>query len=227
LTSLTVPMSDGEKVLRELQAKRPERVLEELGELARRTRAGETLRRPRVTLHLKSARDLSGFVLDVGRDGGEAHVLLHTPPEWNVAHVSMAHIEAVTVHDVLGLSRPPGDSPPAPSRLELKRRLAGAESSLAVQIGAPISIGLPEELEEDHLEPLGALLPVLTEVLECVARDELGRRSLQAKVKRVQLNVGVEPHVTLVGDALTVMTVTAHARRLPLPTLQRAVEAAL
>src|SRR5437868_2360828 len=131
-------MTDGEKVLRELTARNPERLLEELGDLARRIRAGEALRRPRVTLHMASARDLSGFVLDVAHENGATAVLLHTPPEWNVAHVPLKGIEAVTVHDVLGLSRPPSDAAPAPSRLELKRRLIGAESAIAVHIGAPI-----------------------------------------------------------------------------------------
>jgi hypothetical protein len=220
-------MSDGEKVLRELTARHPERLLEELGDLARRIRAGEALRRPRVTLHMASARDLSGFVLDVGHEGNQTTVLLHVPPDWNVAHVPMKGIEAVTVHDVLGLSRPPADAAPAPSRLELKRRLAGAESSITVQVGAPIVFTLPEALEEEHLEPLGALLPVLSEALENVARDETGRLTLQAKVKRVQLAVGEQAHVTLVGDALTVMTAGAHVRRLAPPLLRRAIEAAL
>jgi hypothetical protein len=220
-------VNDGERVLRELTARHPERLLEELAELARRIRAGEALRRPRVTLHLRSARDLSGFVLDVGHEGGMASVLLHTPPEWNVAHVPMGSLEAVTVHDVLGLSRPPADAPPAPSRLELRRRLAGAEAQLAVQVGAPIVFTLPEALEEVDLEPLGALVPIVTQVLEDIARDEMGRSSFVARVKRVQLTVGTEPHVTLVGDALTVMTVSPHSKRLAAPGLQRAIEAAL
>ncbi|MBK7860853.1 MAG: hypothetical protein IPJ65_20070 [Archangiaceae bacterium] len=220
-------MSDGEKVLRELTARHPDRLLEELGELARRIRSGEALRRPRVTLHLASARDLSGFVLDVGHEGNQATVLLHTPPEWNVAHVPVRHIEAVTVHDVLGLSRPPADSLPAPSHVELKRRVAGAESQLAVQVGAPILFLLPDPLGEDSLEPLGALLPAVSEALDNVARDESGRQNLAAKVKRVQLAVGEQTHVTLVGDALTVMTVPAHARRLAPKVLERAIHAAL
>ncbi len=220
-------MTDGEKILRELTARAPERLLEELGELARRIRAGEALRRPRVTLHMASARDLSGFVLDVGHEANQLTVLLHTPPDWNVAHVPMKGIEAVTVHDVVGLSRPPADAPPAPSRLELKRRLAGAESHLQVQVGAPISFTLPETLEEGDLEPLGALVSALSEALGEVTRGENVRMSLIAKVKRVQLAVGEQPHVTLVGDALTVMTVSAHARRLAPKMLERAIEAAL
>lgn len=220
-------MTDGEKVLRELTARAPERLLEELGDLARRIRSGENLRRPRVTLHCSSARDLSGFVLDVGHENDHMTVLLHTPPEWNVAHVPMTSIEAVTVHDVLGLSRPPADAPPAPSRLELRRRIAGAESQIAVQVGAPITFGLPEQLDESDLEPLGALLHALSEALENVARDDHGRLTLQAKVKRVQLVVGEQPHVTLVGDALTVMTVGPHLKRLAPKLLERAIEAAL
>ncbi len=220
-------MNDGERVLRELTARAPERLLEELGDVSRRIRSGESLRRPRVTLHMASARDLHGYVLDVGHEAGHMTVLLHTPPEWNVAHVPMKSIEAVTIHDVLGLSRPPADAPPAPSRLELRRRLAGAESAIAVQVGAPIAFTLPEQLDEQDLEPLGALLPALSEALENVARDEKGRVSLQAKVKRVQLAVGEQPHVTLVGDALTVMTVNAHPRRLAPKMLERAIEAAL
>jgi hypothetical protein len=216
-------MTDGEKVLRELTARQPERLLEELGDLARRIRMGETLRRPRVTLHMSSARDLSGFVLDVSNQT----VLLHTPPDWNVAHVGMKGIEAVTVHDVVGLTRPPADAPPAPSRLELKRRIAGAEASIAVQVGAPIVVALPEALDDEQLEPIGSLLGTLAEVLDNVSRDENGRLALQAKVKRIQLVVGEQPHVTLVGDALTVMTVNAHLKRLAPPVLQRAIEAAL
>src|SRR6185436_861637 len=149
-------MSDGEKVLRELTARHPERLLEELGDLARRIRMGEALRRPRVTLHMSSARDLSGFVLDVSHEHNQLTVLLHTPPDWNVAHVPMKGIEAITVHDVVGLTRPPADAPPAPSRLELKRRVAGAEASIAVTVGAPIVITLPEALDEPQLEPIGA-----------------------------------------------------------------------
>jgi len=220
-------VNDGERVLRELTARNPERLLEELGDLARRIRLGEPLRRPRVTLHLHSARDLSGFVLDVGREGGAPSVLLHTPPEWNVAHVPLSSIEAVTVHDVLGLSRPPADAPPAPSRLELRRRLTGAESALAVQAGAPVTYTLPEQLDEADLEPLGALVPIVSQVLEDLVRDEMGRSSFVARVKRVQLAVGEQPHVTLVGDALTVMTVAAHSKRLGTAALKRAIEAAL
>ncbi|GEM_PF-3122938 len=42
-----------------------EQQLEELGELGRRFRKGEQVKRPRVTLWLASGREASGLVLDV------------------------------------------------------------------------------------------------------------------------------------------------------------------
>jgi hypothetical protein len=76
-------------------------ILEALRALRERSDAGEDIRPPRVTLHLASGRDVSGWVVD----SNESAVLLQpaegrpAAPGPDTLYVEMAALEAVTVHD--------------------------------------------------------------------------------------------------------------------------------
>ncbi len=223
-------MPDEQKLL-ELEPKMPVRLLEELAGLSERVAGGETLRRPTVTLHLRSGRDVSGVVLKVRHQGHAAVAALHLPgggrtPEYDVAHVPVDSVEAVTVHDVPSLDRPPDSAAPPPGNLELRRRVAAWETSLHTQLGALISLDLPE-LHDADVEPLDALLKLAGAVLETLAKESLGREALRSKVERVRMAVGSLPAVTLNQRTLLVTTVHAYPRRMTAAALQAAIEAVL
>ncbi len=82
------------------RARRPAAILEALRGMRERSEAGESIIPPRVTLHLASGRDVSGWVLD----SNEGAVLLQpvegtaATPGPDTLYVEMAALEAVTVH---------------------------------------------------------------------------------------------------------------------------------
>jgi len=207
------------------------KLLRELGVLARRATNGELLRKPLVTLCLKSTAQLRGTILEVSEEDGAHTVLLHVPgddrfPRWDVAHVPVDAVEAVIVHDVVSLARP-ADALPGPTRVELKKTLGALESELSTHVGASIAFELYGEVHEEALEPLGTVAPMVAKVLQHAAEHDQSRTTVQARVHRVRLLVGREARVALEGDALVVVTTQDAPRRMTPQALARAVEAVL
>ncbi len=224
-------MSPEEQRLFELEPRSPVRLLEELGHLSDRVAGGEPLRRPRVTLYLRSGRELSGLVLRVRHQGQLPVVLIHLPgggrtPEFDVAHVPLDSVEAVVVHDVVSLDRPPDSAPSPPGKLELRRRLTAWETSFHTQLGTLIPIDLPE-LHDADVEPLDSLMKQAQQVFDAMAKESLGREALREKVERIRLAVGSLPAVTLNQRTLLITTVHAFPRRMTVASLQAAIEAVL
>ena len=79
-----------------------ERVLAEFADRNRKAILGDTTKKIRLTVHLKSGRELRGFPLAVG-DARET-VLIHLDGSMasvDVAHVPFSSVEAVTVHQLV------------------------------------------------------------------------------------------------------------------------------
>ncbi|HSP80620.1 MAG TPA: hypothetical protein VLQ93_18970, partial [Myxococcaceae bacterium] len=100
-----------EKALKELEARTLDELLTRLAELQPLRAKGEPVRLPRVTLHLRSGRELQGFLLELREDprGGRS-VVLHAlsadarRAEPDAIFVRPESIEAITVHDLSSLS---------------------------------------------------------------------------------------------------------------------------
>ncbi len=221
-------MSDANQALLMLEPRDTEELLEELVAQTRRALEGEPVRKPSVTLLLGRGGAVSGFVLAIKESRRRRSLLLHDPGDdrnsvsFNVVHLPLASIEAVVIHDALELDQPPRDAPPAPSPLELKRRAAALAESLGQRLGLPFEVLLPTPLEEDQLEPLGALLRLLSEVLALIEPD-----ALAAKVNQLKLEVKGAPGVLLTGEALVVTTVKSSSKRHTQLSLTQATEAVL
>jgi hypothetical protein len=231
-------VSDELAALRQLPAKGVETVLEELGALRRREKAGEALRIPLVTLHLRTGRDLQGFVLDVveHRPSSSRLVLLHQPgsdprrPEYDATYLAASSIEAVTVHDAVSLSKAPADAPAPPSRLELKRQLAALQAELRERLGTPIEVDAQWDSAPDEGEgqrTLADLVSLAGDELRGLAKEALGRDALKANVQRIRLNVGKTPGVAVSNGTLAIATTASWPDRMTRDNLKRLLETAL
>lgn len=89
-----------EKVLLGLVPTSCEKVLAECAERTRKTLQGTPTRQIRVTVHLKSGKELQGYPLAVGEARETVLIKLERPGGGaDVAHVPFNSVEAVTVHD--------------------------------------------------------------------------------------------------------------------------------
>lgn len=187
-------------------------VVEALHALAERRRAGLPVRLPWVTLHLRSGRDVEGFVRELVETRQGHSVLIHAPgpdprsPRADAVFVPMATVEALTLHEVSVLDAVDDESP-APSLLAVRRNLAAVGERLGAGLGAPLAVeaGAVTERPEDA-RALAHLADRATEVLDALAADPAAREALKEKVRRVHLQVGRDFAVALSGGTLTVTT---------------------
>jgi hypothetical protein len=231
-------MDEKVQALRELGVRSVPTVLADLEHLAERAKEGEPVPQPRVTLHLRSGRDVSGIVLASGSDRRGAALLLHRTgdtgrrPGSDVLYVDPAMIEAVTVHESADVARQLAALEPPPSRLDLKRKAADTGSVLSKELGGPIVIELAWNSLPESGEPLRGvahLLAATAAALRQVAMDGFGRVELQRLVRTVRLAPAEEglttPGVRRRGDTLVV---TASPSAPPAAdTLRSLIEASL
>jgi len=159
-------------------------VLEELAQLAR-VLASNGRARPEVELVLAGGGVTKGRIVDVGAgdDGaGPIAVLVvgGTPRAPAVAYVRIDEIVVVTVADAGLVLRAPISNAPAPSRLELQRQAAARGEALTALLGRALPVSFASDLDDDSRRAVGALVPVLFDVLAAIAGDELGKRALAA-----------------------------------------------
>lgn len=202
-----------------------------LGELATRTRlalSGEAVRKPFVTLLLARTSPISGFVVAIKETRRGSQVLVHAPGDdrsnqnFDMLYLPLASIEAVLVHDGIDLDAAAADAPPLASPLDLKRRAAALGETLGVKRQTSFEVLLPVPIDIAQLEPLDALLRLVTEVL-----TEIEPAALAAKVKQVRLEVSDTRRVVLEGDVLVIATVKATIKRYFRASLTEAIEAVL
>jgi hypothetical protein len=205
-------------------------VLESLSALSARVRAGLPIERPLVTLHLRSGRDLTGAVLAVADERLRgAQVLLHVAGTSRAAEevvfVAVAEVEALRLHDARALDAAPkaGD---VPTPLEAKRRAAALGKSIGEIVGAAIEVEL-QGTADALLEPLGALLAQVDEVMRAVAKDDMGREAVRTKIARVRLTVREATGVELRDKVLTITTTQGGIKRWTVEGLRAAIEGVL
>lgn len=210
---------EAERALQRWPSRNLEQLFDDLSQLARRWKDGEDVRVPKVTVLLRSGREVSGFVLDVhgDRSGGRT-VLLRSqaaahPSGGDVTHVPWAVVDAVTVHDVGTWDKPPADAPPPPTRDELHSRAEAAAEALAEKVGTPIAFELALGDDDAHLEPLDWLLRLARATLLDVAKDLSKADALRGRVKRVRLAVGIQPLTAFADGALVITTPLAWNKR--------------
>ncbi len=185
-------------------------ILGELCALRARRETDAAVQVPRVTLHLRSGRDLSGEVLRLGDEVRTGRWLVlhdHGPDprrvELDAVYLPLASIEAITVHGAGTLA----SEAAAPTRLELKRRLAQLGARLAAAGTAATAevdwVATPED--DAARRALGELTAALEPALLAIGADALGRAALVDKVRRVVLAVGAGRAVTLADGALRVV----------------------
>jgi hypothetical protein len=225
-------MTEGERALAELPSQSVGRLLESLVKLRERRDAGEKIRVPYVTLHLRSGRDVSGFVLKLGTSPGpDVNVLLHAPggdgraPDYDALYAPVSAIEAVTVHDVPRLSTAPADAGPAPSRLEVRRRIKELADALSTAMGTTIACALGDDVPEG--EPMRAVNETVTdagELLRALAGEEVGLQALKERLQSIQFSSSAQPTVELGAGRLTLIAAANALQRMSKEHLKAAIE---
>lgn len=227
--------SELERVLKTWPSRNLEQLLDDLSHLGRRWRSGEPVRLPRVTVTLRSGTQFVGEVLDLHQDRSGTRTVLvhltgrgpHLPSELDVAHLPWSAIDAVTVHDVGSLARPPDALiRSVSSKEELLRRAANVTEAVAQKVGTPIPIVF-DGLSEENLEPLGWLLGLLEDVaLELAERPDFAD-AMRGRVKGVHLGVGRHAHLVFSDGVLTLSTPMAWNDRASPQSLKSELEALL
>ncbi|MDY7225648.1 hypothetical protein [Hyalangium rubrum] len=223
-----------EKALKGLEAQTLEELLSRLAELQALRAKGTPVTAPRVTLHLRSGRELQGFLLEL-RNGGKS-VVLHAlsadarRSEPDAIFIRTDSIEALTVHELPSLYQLPRDTPPPPSRLVMKRKLAERQTSLASALGAPVEV----EVDWDRLPPepealaaIEALSSRALGVLEDLTRELMALEALRANVRKVRLLVGLSAQVTRQDHSLLLVTTVSPIGWMSREDLHHAIEKVL
>lgn len=215
-------MTDEERALLLLPARRPASVLGALAELARRVRRGEDAAVPETTLFLRSGRALRGRLLDLAEDQGEVAAVFRGDAG-AVFYAELPAIEGLVVHDAAeaapvlsfgALDAAPGT--PTPTRADLDARATALAEEVGEAIGRPVEVeigwdGIPEG--RDPLLSLGHVLTDARAALDQIAGDPAGRALLAARVARLRFEHGDTPSVLLDDGLLRlVASLTAAGR---------------
>jgi hypothetical protein len=100
-----------------------------------------------------------------------------------VTFVRVDQVVAVNVADASLLVHVPISDAPAPSRLELQRQVAARLDGLHTKLGATrlqIKLGPASLDDEDSRRAVGALVPVLFDVLMSITADDMGKQAIGA-----------------------------------------------
>ena len=199
-----------------------------MSRLSARVGAGEPLEYPRVTLHLTSGRDLSGWLLDVADDAGVSVALLRLEhrdtTDISLVHVPIIAVQALTVRAATRLEQPTAALPKV-TRLALRRSMSAMVARLHA-LGATLEITLPDEPSETDLEPLHSALQPLEQALSAILSDETGRQALAA-ISSLHLAVGDEPAVDVSQSDCHVRVAHRFGKRLTAAQWQERLERVL
>lgn len=223
------------RALLELEPRSVDRVLDDLVTLRRRAVEGQSVRVPLVTFHMKSGRDLSGWIIERA-PGSDGALLVHAAgpnphhPHDDAIYLHPSSVEALTVHAAGGLSMEPPRTEPPPSRLALNRRSATVAEILSEKLGRPIAVAIKWEHVPEGGEPLWGISDMLEHAAAAIseiAADEMGRAALD-EIATLELRAGDRPAVALtVGKLVVAGPLTGPEHRLDRPALKQAIEAAL
>jgi hypothetical protein len=208
-------------ILGQLAGASPRKVLDDLARvgtaLAKNDRA-----RPEVELFLASGQTIKGRVVAVSDDRGMVLAVLHvggSAKQPAVTFVRVDQIAAIGITDASLLVHAPVADTPPPSRLELQRQLASRLDGLHL----PIKVELGANLEDEDRRAIGALVPVLFEVLGAIAGDDLGKQAL-AQVHVIELAAGSEGAVVKESRGFLIRAPKLLTEQFTHQTLRRALE---
>lgn len=241
-------LSDKEKGLFQLPARTVDDLLADMLRARKRWLEGDEVAVPRASFHLRSGRDLTGWVIDLQNDGhGRRTVLLHRadgggPAPWDACYLDATTIEAITVHDapaaahlisegkVAGTLPPPPDGTPPPTRLEIKRMMADRAKLVSAALGTELVFDVSWDRAPEAGEPLRVLHSLIADTADSlreIAGDELGKQALQ-KIRKVWFGEGGKA-VLREGETLVVVARYAFGAegRLAKAELRSAIEKAL
>lgn len=214
-------MASAEEWLQALPALGVPELLERLAALRERAARHPEVQVPLATFHLRSGRDVTGWLLGRSDPSGRGSGLLirlagrerHPPLE--VLYVDAASVEAVTLLDVPGSAyllsdgkvpppEPPGAAPP-PSRLTIKRRAEALSQTLSAALDGALRLevlwdGVPDS--GGALRSLAALLEELSEEAGALAQDPMGKEALRV-IRVLQVAQAGEAAVTRAGEVVT------------------------
>jgi hypothetical protein len=222
-------VNEKQKALLKLPPKRVESILLELAAVRRRANEGEKIAVPLVTLHLSSGRDLAGWLIDVGDDRHVPALVMQSPgsdsrsPRLDVTYLDRERVEAITVHDaadiahVLSFGEIDGvPGAPAPTRLELARRVEELARSLAEAVGAPMTLEVAWEGISEQRDTMYSLNEVVEDTvgaIKKIAEDGFGRDELVKRVGRVRIENGDGPRVVREQDLLRIVAAFGTGRK--------------
>jgi hypothetical protein len=221
--------TDGERALKAWPSRNLEQLVDDLSLLGRRWRAGEPVRVPRVTVWLRSGATAVGEVVDLHQDRSGTRTLVlrvqtGEPAQVDVLHLSWAALDAVTVHDLATLDKPPEALAASPTRAQLERRAADVTEALAQKVGTPIAFVLEAT---EHLEPLDWLLRQVEEVLLELAQDQRFADAMRGRVRQIKLGLSVNAGLVFADGVLTFTTPTGWNKRTTREALERELRALL
>lgn len=226
--------TESERALKSWPSRNLEQLLEDLAALGVRWKAGEPVRLPQVVFHLRSGRDLPGWVLDLHADRHGGRTVLvrstgdHHAAQLDIAHVPLGNVEALTVQDIVSLDKPPGDVIEAPTRVELQRRLVEAYEIVAQKVGTPIELEIEDGEDSARNEPLDWLLKLVQRaIVELTTEQPRAADALRGKVKKIRLSVGLHHHLVFADGTLHVTTPSAWNSRSPYESVKRELAALL
>jgi hypothetical protein len=225
---MPLELPDVAKTLKSWPSRNLEQLVDDLSVLGGRFRLGDAVRLPRVTIWLRSGQTLAGRVLELHHDrNGTRTLLLQTTAQdtVDVAHIPWSVIEAVTVHDVEAIDRPP-EPQKSVTREQLSQRVANVSEALAQKVGTPIDIEMFPSSDAE-LEPLSWLLTMAEEVLLDVVHDQRIAASLRGRVKKIRLGTGIAGTLVFADGILSFSTPIAWNKRTSRESLRRELEAML
>ena len=183
-------------IIGQLVGAAPRRLLEDLARIATAL-AKHDRARPEVELYLASGQVVRGRIVTVSDDRQGAVAVVQVGGNVRqpaVTFVRVDQVAAVNVADASVLVRAPVTDAPAPSKLELQRQIAAKLDGLMGQLGKtewarPIKLEFSPSVDDDERRAIGALLPVLFDVLGAIAADDMGKQAIAA-IETIELAAG-------------------------------------
>lgn len=195
-------MNPFETALAQLPAKPLATILQTLAAIRQRANRGEAVQMPCTTFHLRSGRDIDGWLLDVRQEKQTTMVLIHANAcnqvvHYHVAYVALGDIEAITVHDAATFApvlsfgqvqRAPGHT--SPTLMALRRRAEAISGPLPVSdLMIELDFGLQDTDDDDTRYQFSDGLETLAGILTDMSNDAVGRDALNA-LAIISLQVG-------------------------------------
>lgn len=219
-------LAEQRQALWQLTADRPESVMAKLLQL--RDRPAST---PRVTLHLKSGRDLEGFIIDVSAKAVLLERAAASNQDVSAIYVDLVRIEAVTIHEAGAIALHPSFAPPAPTKAEVVKRAEELGKAVSQASGTRLAFEIvwrdvPESAESNRV--LVQAMQQTANALREIASDDEGKDALK-KLRRASFAFANEAKASVTEATVWVKaTATPTGKRwLTAEELQRVLERSL